>query len=166
MLALCASGHIPHVVMSPHHPLHPPEIHLELQPQEACRLATGTCTAGASEFDDMIVRFKPDGTAHFLILAWDLQTGWAERLYQRVRRFDRVEQTACGSVQDTRQEAPCWITGHLLSASCLSERHPSNATVERLRDLRIPQNIFEVGHASRQACAAAALAALEISWSL
>ncbi|CAJ1346597.1 unnamed protein product [Effrenium voratum] len=35
------------------------------------------CASGASEFDDMIVRFKPDGTAHFLILAWDLQTGSA-----------------------------------------------------------------------------------------
>ena len=30
---------------------------------------------GASEFEDQIVRFKPDGSSHFLVLAWDLQTG-------------------------------------------------------------------------------------------
>ncbi|CAK9008473.1 unnamed protein product [Durusdinium trenchii] len=31
--------------------------------------------SGAVEFDDQIISFKPDGSANFLVLAWDLQTG-------------------------------------------------------------------------------------------
>ncbi|CAE7559740.1 rnhA [Symbiodinium natans] len=33
--------------------------------------------AGASEFEDQVIRFKPDGSSHFLILAWNLQKGKA-----------------------------------------------------------------------------------------
>eukprot|EP00930_Biecheleria_cincta_P061453 TRINITY_DN47022_c0_g1_i1.p1 TRINITY_DN47022_c0_g1~~TRINITY_DN47022_c0_g1_i1.p1 ORF type:complete len:902 (+),score=150.85 TRINITY_DN47022_c0_g1_i1:31-2736(+) len=33
---------------------------------------------GASEFEDQVVRFKPDGSSRFLIVAWDIKTGRAK----------------------------------------------------------------------------------------
>ena len=32
---------------------------------------------GASEFEDQVIRFKPDGSSHFLVLAWKFERGHA-----------------------------------------------------------------------------------------